>query len=198
MDQGAAAVLGAIVGAGGAALAALMTTRGLRWQTREQARTAHTQWRRQVRRETYLTFISAAQRLSPDNALLRAVFNGQRAPAAGAFTTEWKEELHVGRIHLIRCAQAVDLEGPRRPCPPCARGSTCRGQGAFRFRGGWRRADAALALRPARRLGSASPGGGRGASRTDPNRLGCATRSRSGGGWVRCSSSAPSSCGPSR
>ena len=61
MDPGAAAVLGAVVGVVGTASTALMTVRGLRWQTRQQHQFAVDQWRRSVRRDTYAQFLNREQ-----------------------------------------------------------------------------------------------------------------------------------------
>lgn len=112
MDQGVAAMLGAIVGVGGATVTAAATAWGLRWQSRAQARTAHLQWQRQARREAYLGFLHAGGRLSRENAHLRDAVNAPNAAPPVTFETDWCEALHSSRVGLIDAARVVDLEGP--------------------------------------------------------------------------------------
>lgn len=114
MDQGVAAVLGAVVGVGGATVTAVATAWGLRWQSRAQTRAAHAQWQRQARREAYLGFLRAAGSLSRENAHLRDVLNAPGTAAPATLTMEWCEALHSSRVELIDAAQVVDLEGPER------------------------------------------------------------------------------------
>ncbi|MFK0121612.1 hypothetical protein [Streptomyces sp. NPDC090994] len=61
MTEGLFAVLGALVGATGAWIAALIAGRAARYQADTQARTAHEQWLRQIRRDAYASYLSKAQ-----------------------------------------------------------------------------------------------------------------------------------------
>lgn len=61
VTEGLFAVLGALVGATGAWIAALIAGRAARYQADTQARTAHEQWLRQIRRDAYASYLSKAQ-----------------------------------------------------------------------------------------------------------------------------------------
>lgn len=65
MDSATAGLIGAlgggIVGALGAWGAALITVRGTRYQTDVQTKASHDQWLRQIRRDLYAEFLSAAR-----------------------------------------------------------------------------------------------------------------------------------------
>ncbi|MFF2479212.1 hypothetical protein [Streptomyces sp. NPDC058066] len=61
MTEGLFAVVGALVGAGGAWVAALIAGKAARYQADKQAAAAHDQWLRQVRRDVYSAFLAEAR-----------------------------------------------------------------------------------------------------------------------------------------
>ncbi|MFJ5529337.1 hypothetical protein [Streptomyces sp. NPDC093261] len=110
MDQGLAAVLGAFVGVVGATTTAVLTGRHTRRQSRDQARTDHARWRREVRRDAY------AATLVPITEAREVARRASRALVRGDAETD--VERLLGRldelIHAIRASCArLSLEGPK-------------------------------------------------------------------------------------
>lgn len=110
MDQGVAAVLGGLVGVGGATATAVIAAWGLRWQTRAQTHASHHHWRRQVRRDAYLAFLAAGRQVSRGCAQLKAAMHSDAAvPLA-----EHAAAVSEAKAQLIEASQVVELEGPER------------------------------------------------------------------------------------
>lgn len=110
MDPGAAAVLGAVVGVVGTASTALMTVRGLRWQTRQQHQFAVDQWRRSVRRDTYAQFLNREQAWS--RAALDAINTVIAEPLDPAELARTADECHKRWNDMQFMREMVELEGP--------------------------------------------------------------------------------------
>ncbi|MFF8639047.1 hypothetical protein ACF052_33220 [Streptomyces pilosus] len=113
-----AAVLGAAVGAGGAVAAAALTGH-------KQDRGQHRQWRRDVRRTAYVSFLDAAREVDTQiGELHAAMITADELPTAGDPATnvalrDLGERIFAVKNALEGCGKAqlaVELEGP----PPVA------------------------------------------------------------------------------
>ncbi|MFC9460003.1 hypothetical protein [Streptomyces sp. NPDC056983] len=105
MTEGLFAVLGALVGAAGAWIAALIAGRAARYQADAQTKSAHDQWLRQVRRDAYAAFVARADDLV-------------RPMSFWVSGTQEENERHARTVEassaeLHRAVQALSLEAPQ-------------------------------------------------------------------------------------
>lgn len=107
-------MLGALVGAAGAWIAALIAGKAARYQADKQAAAAHEQWLRQLRRDLYAAFLAEARAAveghlsilsSPMHATLR---RNMGLPPLEETYGRCREALHG----LTRAAEALQLESP--------------------------------------------------------------------------------------
>lgn len=108
MDQGWAAVAGAGVGVLGAVIAGLVSAAALRRQSQEQLAGTHAQWRRQLRRDAYVAFMSAAHDFQAKARSVSPLLGGNQLEPVqlGIAGLRSAEEA------LLERAQIVDLEAP--------------------------------------------------------------------------------------
>ncbi len=97
----AAGLLGAAIGAGGAIGTAVITSR-------RQARSGHEQWRRQVRRDAYVTFLAAIQEALTHAAAFHENWV-KGGPAADIHATQRMNELNE---NMMRARSIAAMEGP--------------------------------------------------------------------------------------
>ncbi|MDQ0713471.1 hypothetical protein QFZ55_002923 [Streptomyces luteogriseus] len=107
-----AGVVGALLGAGGAVTAAVVTAR-------RQQNAQHAQWRRQVRRDAYSVFLTLVLELSEAlwelEHLVAENANARHMRRRSARRTDMQEGIRAtqGKFHRMNSAQAtVELEGP--------------------------------------------------------------------------------------
>jgi hypothetical protein len=95
-----AGIVASVVGAGGAVMAARLTGR-------HQSRSQHAQWRRQVRRDAYVTFLESVAQFNELGRTYRAWTSlGRTMPEGTA------EKLHEFVCRIEKALFAVELEGP--------------------------------------------------------------------------------------
>ncbi|MFE1876815.1 hypothetical protein ACFW9N_39175 [Streptomyces sp. NPDC059496] len=112
MDQGIAALLGAGVGAAGAAFGSVVTAKASRWQVRQQAAHTQRQAQRQLRRDAYAAILQAAEKVMEAHATWRAHLE-MLSPGTTVVTRRWQEELDAANRDLNQAAAVVMLEGPK-------------------------------------------------------------------------------------
>ncbi|MFI2620548.1 hypothetical protein [Streptomyces sp. NPDC018584] len=112
MDAGLAGLVGALggatLGAAGAWGAALIAFRGARYQADKQSQSAHDQWLRQIRRETYAAFLGFAQTAADRPRGLVAALSARRHAEAQQIL----DAIEADVANLDRAYGAVLLEAP--------------------------------------------------------------------------------------
>lgn len=115
MDGGVAALLGAAVGAVGTGIGACLAFVASIKQARIQARAEHAQWRRQVRRDTYLTFHALVEDAYNRNwdILEEMSLQGALTPPHVPVSLHEARQIAGAEFEPIRRARgAVYVEGP--------------------------------------------------------------------------------------
>jgi hypothetical protein len=110
MDQGIAAVLGALVGVLGTAGTAALGYLAARRQAPDQGRIAHAQQLRAERREAYLEVMHADAQC--DGALLRFKRLRQRQDRDPAHMSELAATVHAAADRIWTMTRDIDLVGP--------------------------------------------------------------------------------------
>lgn len=103
MDQGIAALLGALVGVGGSALASFLSGR-------HQAAAERAHWRRQSRRDAYAAFIEAVERFYDEIEQARTLLIQVRPDTEAASAHITQAKTHADE--LDRKTSLILLEGP--------------------------------------------------------------------------------------
>lgn len=115
MTEGLFAVLGALVGAAGAWIAALIAGRASRYQADKQASAAHEQWLRQVRRDLYAEFLGKAR--EAERAASNAYVAVRKSEQGQLIPEDQFNELHLdctrNSDELSKLAHSMMLEAPK-------------------------------------------------------------------------------------
>ncbi|MET9470479.1 MULTISPECIES: hypothetical protein [unclassified Streptomyces] len=113
MTEGLIAVLGALVGAAGAWIAALIAGKASRYQADKQAVAAHEQWLRQIRRDLYAGFLAEARAAVVGHFSMLSVWHVTVRGNMGLPPLEETYRRSRDALYgLTRAAEALQLESP--------------------------------------------------------------------------------------
>ncbi|MET7631801.1 hypothetical protein ABZS53_15295 [Streptomyces sp. NPDC005499] len=114
MTEGLIAVLGALVGAAGAWIAALIAGKASRYQADKQAVAAHEQWLRQIRRDLYAGFLAEARAAVVGHfSILSVAWDATLRRTMGLPPSEETYRRSREALYgLTRAAEALQLESP--------------------------------------------------------------------------------------